>query len=578
MLNIINLKKLTAKTLIGILMVGGFAAQSNTKKAAAVPSDDVQGLQLRYVDSAFQCSRNGEQADIKVYVYDRNDNRLTIMSKGDTFTTSNIDSLEELQFRYQFDNVDCFGSHYGNAPNLNNRQNIAPATMPLGKTDIIPTLLDGYGDQSPVETMLAKIDSYEELYLVELATSDSSSSSYDLQDVILVVDHNPESLTPDPDPNPEVPDNGDFDKNGILDRNETEGDFDNNGVDDFQDPDDDGDGIPDVMELYSLSDLNFDDVNDVTYKLNSATAATTLSLPKAPRNILPTEAVNSYTSTNANYQNSDSDGDKISDQDEAGDNDLTTPPINSDSDTEPNYLDLDSDNDTISDKDEAGDNLLSSSPVNTDSSFQNGDDYPDYLDLDSDADTISDNDEAGDSDLNTPPVNSDQSISGDSIADFRDLDSDDNGIIDDNEVDSDVDGNGIKNFQDLDDDGDRIIDLIEIGSNPNSPTNSDNANDGDDYQDTDSDNDSLLDSEEGVKANANYNTSVSITYPNSNGTATSYNLQDYDVSDTEKDGISCADEGSNNTCTITSEPIENGKVRITGTMTGLDYQVPHFAD
>ena len=636
MLNTINLKKLTAKTLIGMLMVGGFVAQSSNKQTeASIPRDNVQGLELRYVNSAFQCSTGGAQANIKVYVYDGYNNLLRIMSKGDTFTTSNIDSLEELKFRYQFDNVNCIGNRYKYTPNItsyssgndritsnnwNNKYNVAFATEPLGKNDQIPTL-GTYGNQASIETMLAGIDSYEELFLVELGTNSTSSGSYDLQDVVLVVDHNPESLTPEPEPEPEpeVPDNGDFDKNGILDRNETEGDFDNNGVPDFQDPDDHGDGIPDVMELYSLSDLNFNDVNDVTYKLNSSTAATVVSLPKAPRNILPTDAVNSYTSTNADYQNPDSDGDTISDLDEAGDNDLTTPPVNTDSsfqngdndpdyldldsdgdtisdsdeagdsdsatspsdkdgDREPNYLDLDSDGDTISDRDEAGDSDLATSPVNTDSNFQNGDNDPDYLDLDSDNDTISDSDEAGDSDLNTSPVNSDQSISGDSIADFRDLDSDDNGIIDDREVNSDVDGDYIKNFQDLDDDGDGIIDVIEIGSNPNSPTNSDRANDGADYQDTDSDNDSIPDEDEGIKATANYTTSVSVTYPNSDGTATSYNLQDFDVSDTKKDRISCASEGTTNTCTVTSESIGNGKVRITGTMTGLDYQVPNYAD
>ena len=39
--------------------------------------------------------------------------------------------------------------------------------------------------------MVNSLNSYEELFLVELGTSNTSSSYYDLQDVVLVVDNNP---------------------------------------------------------------------------------------------------------------------------------------------------------------------------------------------------------------------------------------------------------------------------------------------------------------------------------------------------------------------------------------------------
>ncbi len=52
------------------------------------------------------------------------------------------------------------------------------------------------------------------------------------------------------------------------------------------------------------------------------------------------------------YLDDDSDGDGISDADEAGDTNVSTPPVDSDGDGTPDFQDLDSDNDSISDADE----------------------------------------------------------------------------------------------------------------------------------------------------------------------------------------------------------------------------------
>lgn len=52
------------------------------------------------------------------------------------------------------------------------------------------------------------------------------------------------------------------------------------------------------------------------------------------------------------YLDKDSDGDGISDKDEAGDDNVVTPPIDTDGDTKPDFQDTDSDNDGLSDKDE----------------------------------------------------------------------------------------------------------------------------------------------------------------------------------------------------------------------------------
>jgi len=85
----------------------------------------------------------------------------------------------------------------------------------------------------------------------------------------------------------------------------------------------------------------------------------------------------------------------------------------------------DSDGDTISDLDEA-------CKLGADS---DGDTLPDYLDDDSDGDGIADAVEAGDADLNTPPVDSDN----DGFPDVIDLDSDNDGLADNLE---DINGDG----------------------------------------------------------------------------------------------------------------------------------------
>lgn len=57
----------------------------------------------------------------------------------------------------------------------------------------------------------------------------------------------------------------------------------------------------------------------------------------------------SDSDTRADYRDTDSDGDGVSDKIEAGDDDLGTPPVDSDGDNTPDFLDDDSDNDGIKD-------------------------------------------------------------------------------------------------------------------------------------------------------------------------------------------------------------------------------------
>jgi fibro-slime domain-containing protein len=85
--------------------------------------------------------------------------------------------------------------------------------------------------------------------------------------------------------------------------------------------------------------------------------------------------------------------------------------------------------------------------------------------------------------------------------DYQDTDSDKNGVLDESEVGSnpasptDSDSDGIANFKDTDNDGNGRDDIDEIGSILNSPTNTE-TKDLPDYQDLDDDNDGIVDRNE----------------------------------------------------------------------------------
>jgi hypothetical protein len=65
-----------------------------------------------------------------------------------------------------------------------------PSEMSLAPTDKIPSL-PGVYEQDSVETLLSGLNNYEELFLVELGTTNRNSTAFDMQDVVFKVDNNP---------------------------------------------------------------------------------------------------------------------------------------------------------------------------------------------------------------------------------------------------------------------------------------------------------------------------------------------------------------------------------------------------
>ncbi|MCF6347986.1 MAG: gliding motility-associated C-terminal domain-containing protein, partial [Flavobacteriaceae bacterium] len=311
----------------------------------------------------------------------------------------------------------------------------------------------------------------------------------------------------------------DADGNGLDDATETtplaNPDTDGDGVDDRLDLDSDNDGITDVTEAGGIDadgDGIIDGFTDADGNgLDDATEATPLSDPDTDGDGIPNrldldsdnDGIPDVTEAGGIDANGDGIIDGFTDADGNGLDDATEasplpiPNFDTDTgDTLPNYLDLDSDADGIADVIEAG---------GTDA---DGDGHVDYT-TPGDPSTLNDTNNNGlDDTLEATPLpipNTDGTFG----ADYVDIDADDDGIVDNIEGQTtagynapsgnDIDGDGLDDNYDADDEA-----LIGIGgggvATPIIPTNTDGI-DNPDYLDTDSDNDGDLDILEGWDTN-----------------------------------------------------------------------------
>ncbi len=306
---------------------------------------------------------------------------------------------------------------------------------------------------------------------------------------------------------PEVNDDGQPTINGDIISTSNPLDSDDDGVQDYLDLDSDNDGINDVVEGGNLDADNDGIVGTGTPTVNE-------------------------------------DGQPIGDD---GLTASTSDPLDTDGDGVEDYLDLDSDNDGINDVIEGGaddpdndgivgtgdpvvnddgqptingDVISTSNPTDTDG---NGD--PDYIDLDSDDDGINDVIEGGADDPDNdgivgtgdPVVNDDgqPTINGDVVSTSNP---------------TDTDGNGDPDFQDLDSDDDGLMDTDEC--NGGSPCLDFDGDGTPDFQDIDSDDDGI---------NDDYECPNGVPCPDSDGDG---NTDHHDL-DSDDDGIQDEDECPN---------------------------------
>lgn len=133
-------------------------------------------IELLYFASQIQCGAAGDFLNIKVDVY-QNQKLVQTMMVNDRAMLP-VDSVKDLTFKYT-------------AVNNTSRCGLAsPSELVLGKKDQVPNI-PGVYDQQSIQTMLNGLNDYEELFLVELGTTNKASAAFDIQDVVLKVNNNP---------------------------------------------------------------------------------------------------------------------------------------------------------------------------------------------------------------------------------------------------------------------------------------------------------------------------------------------------------------------------------------------------
>ncbi|PCE63616.1 hypothetical protein B7P33_15105 [Sediminicola luteus] len=291
-------------------------------------------------------------------------------------------------------------------------------------------------------------------------------------------------------------------------------DTDNDGVEDGLDIDDDNDGILDIVEVPDSDGDN----NPLTESVDSDNDGVLDHLDTDSDNDGIPDNIEAQTT--AGYiapLGADADGDGLDDAYEgSGDEGLT--PVNTDTTDQPDYLDTDSDNDTVLDNNEGNDFDFNGQPDAT------------YLGIDSDFDGLDDGYEGTDvndgfdvnDEINNPATDL-PDTDGTEDVNYRDTDDDGDGTDTEDEddngngdpTDDDGDGNGTPNYLqptdddddgvpnslDIDDDNDGILDAVEDantdGDNDPLTNSTDSDNDGrPDHLDIDSDNDGIPDNVE----------------------------------------------------------------------------------
>lgn len=136
-------------------------------------------IELTFTNSEIQCG--GTSLEILANVYHNG----TLVKEGLSVGSSIfVRSLDGLSMTYEAANIDetpCSSL-------------ASPTELHLTQDDPIPDLPGAY-DQASIATLVSQLAEYEDLYLVELGTTNSSSWAYDLQDAVFIVNTNPQVFT-----------------------------------------------------------------------------------------------------------------------------------------------------------------------------------------------------------------------------------------------------------------------------------------------------------------------------------------------------------------------------------------------
>ena len=202
--------------------------------------------------------------------------------------------------------------------------------------------------------------------------------------------------------------------------------------------DDDGDGLPNCIEVPRGVPVDTDEDGTYDYKSNDSDRdgiPDGVECPGLPCRDTDDDGL-------PDYRDDDSDGDTILDKDECAYEANDHVCFDFDEDGTPDYLDTDSDNDGIPDQVESDDIISGGMPA--------------YINLDSDGDGIPDSEECPNYEQNKKCPDADD----DGIYDFKEIDSDGDGLPDNQEVDCGGELGHSKSKKDTDEDG--YSDLAEV--------------------------------------------------------------------------------------------------------------------
>lgn len=133
-------------------------------------------IEFLYFASQIQCGAGGDFLNIAVDIY-HHQTLIETVSVNEKVLLP-VDSIQDVTFEYRVVN------------NTTRCSLAAPSEMVLAPNDAVPNVAGVYEQQS-IREMLAGLQEYEELFLVELGTTKQSSPAFDLQDVVGIVNNNP---------------------------------------------------------------------------------------------------------------------------------------------------------------------------------------------------------------------------------------------------------------------------------------------------------------------------------------------------------------------------------------------------
>lgn len=141
-------------------------------------------IEFLYFASQIQCGAGGDFLNIKVDIYHNQELIETVAVNEKVLLP--VNSINDVTLKY------------GVVNNTTNCGLSIPSQLVLSPNDAVPNVAGVYQQQS-IQDMLNGLKEYEELFLVELGTDNKSSSAFDLQDVVGIVNNNPTIATVFPD-------------------------------------------------------------------------------------------------------------------------------------------------------------------------------------------------------------------------------------------------------------------------------------------------------------------------------------------------------------------------------------------